>query len=241
MYISVKSETDSRPFVYPLMRALFNFGSTLVVSSNRQLNRLVQDSDDGVTFRNITIVVDEFGATDDIYNDYGYAPGDFDYVILDNVGVPSADKTVYLLGSNTDFAYQEEINMLINSDEADKVVVIQLGKPPKQEPTPKEKKGQPVDKGVPEAYDPAQKFRDQVANVDTTKKAKPIVIPFPSFQDIEKVEGEHKFYEVPQALIKPLHDMLGAVLGVDANQFRKEVKKPDERSCYIKRDPAGEN
>ena len=149
MYIAVKSETDSRPFVYPLMRALHNFGSILVISSNRQLNRLVQDSDDGATFRNITIVVDEFGATDDICSDYGYAPGDFDYVILDNVGATDADKLIYLLGSNTDFAFQEEIDMLCETEDTNKVFVIQYGKPGK--PEPKEKPAKSAPKKAPVA------------------------------------------------------------------------------------------
>ena len=49
------------------MRALKNYGSMLVISSNRQLSRLIEDGEFG--FRNIAVIVDMSGATDDVYND----------------------------------------------------------------------------------------------------------------------------------------------------------------------------
>ena len=89
MYIAIKSEMDSRVFLYPLMRALKNYGSMLVISSNRQLSRLIEDGEFG--FRNIAVIVDMSGATDDVYNEYGIAAGDYDYIILDNVGAVEYD------------------------------------------------------------------------------------------------------------------------------------------------------
>ena len=91
MFICIKSEIDSRPLLYPLMRTLWNYGSILLVTSNRFVNRLIDDAETN-NFRNATIVIDTDGATDDIMEDYGYAPTDFDFVILDNMGVTDCDE-----------------------------------------------------------------------------------------------------------------------------------------------------
>lgn len=247
MYIAIKSEIDSRPFVYPLMKALFNYGSILVVSNNKQLRRLTIGSDDGMTFRNITIVVDEDGATDEVYEEYGFAKDDFDFVILDNVGVPECDIRIFLFGADSEVAYQDEIDMLIDAGEAKNMRIVQFGRAQKSDvksakKDKKDKKDVKADPQVEEQveaeqveYDPAEKFKSlEERNLREIQKEQTVNVQFPSFQDIETVEGEHKFYEVNNALIPFLHSILEPVIGVDAGQFRKEVKKTDESSGYIR-------
>ena len=47
MYIAIKSEMDSRPIIYPLMRCLMNYGSILVITNNKVFNRLIESQESG--------------------------------------------------------------------------------------------------------------------------------------------------------------------------------------------------
>lgn len=257
MNIALKSELDSRIVLYPLMRTLMSYGSIFVLTSNPLLRRLLDD-EAFQSFRNITIVVDEQGATDDIYNDYGITSGDFDFIILDNVGALDYDFGFILMGSGCSEAFKSDVELLEQSDEErNKNIIIQFGNKPKE---PKEKKEQgqagaakgstegqntvktslKKQKGkevvTDEDYDPAAKFREKVEGKKEERKTlKVVTAPFPSFKDIELVEGEHKFYSVPDALIKLFYDVFKKQIASDSNQFRKEVTRKDESSGYIQR------
>ena len=92
MLISIKSEIDSRVLLYPLIKVLKPFGSILVITSNRQLNRLIEDVDTR-TCRDITIILDADGTADD-------TAGNTD---------TSSDASAQDAAGNTDGTSQDEI------------------------------------------------------------------------------------------------------------------------------------
>ena len=241
MYIAIKSEMDSRVFLYPLMRALKNYGSMLVISSNRQLSRLIEDGEFG--FRNIAVIVDMSGATD-VYNEYGIAAGDYDYIILDNVGAVEYDVCFVLCGAKSSISFDEEIQILKEAGDTN-VAIIQFGKAssdkkekqesPKQEQyTTNQGKARHKKEENLSNYDPASKFQNMAEDFSKKHILKTYKAIFPKFQDIETLEAEHRFFEIDRNLVDVIYDMLKETLAVDKNQFQKEVRKKDESSGYIK-------
>ena len=97
MYIAIRSEVDSRVLVYPLMKALWEYGSILLVSSNKQYRRLIEETDT-MTFRNITVLVDENGSADEIIDANFVSKVDYDFVIFDNVSCVDYDVCLVPLG-----------------------------------------------------------------------------------------------------------------------------------------------
>lgn len=235
MYIAIKSELDSRVFVYPLMKALKSYGSMLVISSNRQLSRLLEDGEFG--FRNISIIVDISGATDDIYNEYGIAPGDYDFVILDNVGAIEYDMCFILCGARSSIPFDEEIQILKEAGDTN-IAIIQFGKKEKsssqKQLVEKQNKKKEKIKDNSDNYNPASKFDDMVDISSKKCILKTYKANFPTFQDIEMLEAEHRFFEIDKNLVDAIYDTLKEILSVDKNQFQKEVRKKDESSGYIK-------
>lgn len=236
MNIAIKSEIDSRVLLYPLMRSLRSYGSILVISSNRQLRRLLDDDETG--FRGYRIIVEESGATDDIYDEYGIAEGDFDFVILDNMGVIDYDLCFIPLGAKHTESFDDDVKLMLES-ESDKIMIVQFGKPSKNSHSTAATKPSPKRKGkdaeVEEDYDPAEKFRlTEEQKQKERVRGKVAMVPFPSYQDIENVESEYKFYEVNANLVNVFYEALKEELAVDKNQFQREVRKKDESSGYIK-------
>ncbi len=115
MYIAIKSEMDSRLIIYPLMRCLMNYGSILVITNNKVFNRLIESQESG-GFRNITILVDSADSADDICADYRVAVGDYDFVILDNLGSSECDVYIMLASTYVTPEFDDEIEMLLNDD-----------------------------------------------------------------------------------------------------------------------------
>lgn len=231
MYIAIKSEIDSRVLLYPLMRALRSYGSVLVITSNKQLNRLIDDEAEG-GFRNIRIIIEESGATDDVFEEYGIVSGDYDFVILDNIGVTDYDVYLLPLGERHSESFDEDVKMLLSEDDG-KVKIIQFGKPPKAEPA--KRKDKKEKETVSEEYNPADKFNISIEEQKKAEEQKKLVcVPFPSYQDIENVEANHRFYEINQNLVTALYTIFKDVLLVEKIQFQKEVRKKDESSGYIK-------
>lgn len=239
MYIAVKSEMDSRVLVYPLMRALKSYGSILVISSNNQLRRLIDDPA-YQTFRNMTILINEAGAVDEVYSDWGIAPGDYDFVILDNMGCLDYDVCFILQGSKSSQEFLDDLEILRESSDIEKIVCVQFGakaKPEKKERPPRQDRNAKTEPAeiTQEEYDPAAKFRKK-AKLDEKNVAqfKEYTGKFPTFDQIEKLEGEHIFYPVDSGMVQMFYKTFEKEIGSDYNQFRKEVAKRDEGGCDIK-------
>lgn len=241
MTISVKSEIDSRVVIYPLMRTLKSFGSVAVVSSNRQLERLIDDYE-FQTFRDILVIVDEDSGADDICSTYGIGARDYDFIILDNVGSVEFDKCLILLGNSQSEAFEEDIELLQSAEDNGKYVIFDFSsnkvssKNAKvEESSTKGKRAVKVSANG-EDYNPADKFRNRIADtMNTTKVIKREKVKLPTFADIEMVEGDHKFYLVGMDLVKAFFNFLGEPLAISWDKFQKEVRRKDESSSNIKK------
>lgn len=236
MYIAIRSEVDSRVLVYPLIKSLWEYGSVLLVSSNKQIRRLVED-EDTMTMRNITILVDEVASADEILGGYGIKNEDYDFVILDNVGAVDYDVYFIPLGALHSPEFDETVNMMLTSEEADKVYLFQFGKQVKK-PVTKEKK--PA-RGKTATAREAESFEGYEApEVDNERQpkrkdiGKPANCKFPTYENMEMVEAEHKFYNPDEGMVAAFYQIFKDRLAVDSNQFRKEATKKDEYSGYIK-------
>ena len=58
MVIAVRSEMDSRPLIYPLLRVLKDYGKVGLVSDNKKVRRLSDSEEDGAC-RTISVIYDE--------------------------------------------------------------------------------------------------------------------------------------------------------------------------------------
>lgn len=126
MFIAIKSEMDSRPLLYPLMRSLFHYGSILILTNNKILRRLIDNPIES-GFRNITILIDDSDSADEICENYGVAIGDYDFVILDNLGASEYDVCFIALGSASSPDFEADVELLL-SDEKVKSCVLQFGR-----------------------------------------------------------------------------------------------------------------
>lgn len=240
MYISIKSEVDSRVVLYPLIRALWNYGSMLVVSSNKCVRRLIEDPVN-LTCRNVTVIVDEEGAADDIYSAYNIDPDVYDFIIQDNLGTVNYDICIVPLGNKHAPEFDEDIELLVNGADTRKIHLIQFGTPVKKESKSKSKdktktkakaKSKKDSQATDGEYRPEEKWEalseGEADGKNPVHKAK-----FPTYDFIEVVEAEHKFPQVGQDLIAAFYSIFKDVVNVNVTQFRKEVQAKDDYSGYV--------
>lgn len=232
MRIMIKSELDSRTLLYPLMRSLFNHGSILVISSNRLLTRLIDGELEG-GFRNVRIIVDSSESADHVYEEYGIAPNDYDFEILDNVGAIDYDLMLVPISNKISEMFTADITPVLDLPTTN---VIRFGTKGKQQSkqAPKRKGGAPTEEEIND-YNPLSKW--------AKKSEQDIIIeklsgdgqwaPFPTFQDIETLESTYIFYPVDRTLALILHKILQPYLNVDERYFVKEVTAKDESSGHI--------
>ena len=240
MIIALRSEVDSRVLLYPLLKVLKSYGSIVVVSSNRVLRRL-EDGDNG-GFRNIRIIVEEGGGTDDIYEMYDISPDDYNFIILDNVGVTEVDKTCIILGAKTSPAFDDDVQLMMDTDDEDKqnISIFQFGKPQAKSSSQQSKSSSSSKKNSSnldddDDYDPAEKFKEaSKASKSGNRKNKTYNAKFPLMQQLEDVEAEYRFYDVDSAIVDGLFNLLEDVVLVDKISFQKEVRKRDEGSNNFK-------
>lgn len=205
MIIRIRSEIDSRVLLYPLLRCIFNYGSTLVVTTNPMIKRLIDGKLDG-EWRNISVVVAESGNTDDIFEEQGIALNDYDFTILDNMGSVEYDYTLFALGKYHSEEFEDEVAM-VYADEPEKTKLVQFGKPPQ------------VKKEKRDSKEPAKYEFFQTA--------------FPTYEDFETVEGTGLFPKVDTKIGKLVYSILKDTLGISENIFMREVGKKDESSGNI--------
>lgn len=241
MIINIQSEVDSRIILYPLMKTLKSYGSVLILTSNKQLRRLIEDEENN-TCREFTIIIDESGASDDIYTNHDIRPDDFDFIVLDNMGVVEYDTLIIPLGAMSSPEFDDNVQLMLESEDSMKMHIVQFGtnlkkQSPKQESKSKDKstsKSSNKDVSGDEDYDPAEKFRDAVKEKKKKENNKIFTCKFPSYEMIEKVEAEHKFPKLDESMCNALYDILGDHLNTKSIDFRKVAQKDDEYSGYIK-------
>jgi hypothetical protein len=130
--ISIKSEIDSRVILYPMMKCLRPLGNVLIVTSNKQVCRLIEGDYEG-DFRNFHILFDTDGGTDELLQETGISPEDYTYVVYDNVGVIEQDKLIIPIGPIVSENFESEM-MYLGEDR--NTHILRFGKSIKK-PTPK--------------------------------------------------------------------------------------------------------
>ena len=130
--ISIKSEIDSRVILYPMMRCLKPLGNILIVTSNKQVPRLVEAQYNGY-FKNFHIIFDAEGGSDTIFEENEIDPEEYNYVVYDNVGTVSQDKLIIAIGPIVSEQFEDEM-MYYGSDRD--THILRFGKPSKKKSKP---------------------------------------------------------------------------------------------------------
>lgn len=249
MIVAVRSEMDSRPIVYSLLRALKDFGSMCLVSDNKFVQRLIDSPEDGAC-RNIRIVYDADGAFDSVAEEYGIVADEYDFLILDNVGAMDYDVLIVPVGEIITDSFQFDIDELKKDTNTR---FIQFGKAGKNQASnnkkssrsskPKPEKKRP-DRGkrrgnveeeevdaitnLEEDDDPAEKFRMDVSIDEEYNVSERFYgCDFPSWQDIEDLEAKHLFFKLNQKVADAIYDIFKQQLGIDKRMFSKAVTVAD--------------
>ena len=270
MKIAIRSESDSRVLLYPLIRALYNYGTICVISNNVYLRRLLDvDSLEG-GFRNVRVIVQPDGDLQAAEEEDEMFKDKYDYVIYDNMGQTDFDMEFIIITSRVSESYLQDIVWLIG-EEGTKVFRFGAGvKPPKPEKSksakkPRKGKGK-EEESVEEEQEQPQVVDDQVQvldgksgmaeesmfNEDGTIKnhwrrektdaeilneklaeAQTVVLPFPSFEDIEKMECRWIFPKIDTKLAKYMYSILKDYISVDERSFTKGVQTNDEGGHFI--------
>lgn len=238
--VSIKSEIDSRVILYPLMKCLVPLGNCLVVTSNKQVSRLIDMEYDG-EFRNFRILVDLEGATDELLDSANISADEYTFVVYDNVGIVDQDKLIIPIGPITSDVFNSEMMYLgedINTH------IIKFGKSIKKnikniksekEISNKSKKhDKSNDMTDEEVYEESVKtFKPKKVDVAATLKKLPN-LNFPNFDDIERLEGNKQFFNIDRNFVKLFYTIFQSYIGVKEVNFMKEVSKKDEGSCNIR-------
>ena len=240
--ISIKSEIDSRVLLYPLMRCLCPLGNILVVTSNKQISRLI-DSDFSGDFRNFHIVIDSEGATDELLENEGISPEEYTYVVYDNVGVVEQDKLLIPIGPYISEQFETEMLYL---GEDQNTHILRFGKPVKdKKPVTKDsnndskkdtkikskKSSELSDEDLEEAQ--RLKFLPKKENVVDKLKKLPNM-NFISLESIELFEATKIFFDIDRNFIKFFYTIFQNQIGVKEPNFMREVAKKDESSGSIR-------
>lgn len=241
--IAIKSEIDSRVVLYPLMRCLVPLGNILVVTSNKQVSRLI-DGDYAGDFRNFHILVDTDGATDELLEESGISAEEYTYVVYDNVGVVDRDKLIIPIGPIVSEEFESEMLYL---GEDKNTHIIRFGKSIKGKGSIKDKASMPTRTKKQELSldeeDAAvtSKFKPKKEDVQAKIKKLPNMT-FPSFDSIELFESDKKFFQIDRNFIKLFYAMFQEYIGIKEHIYAKEVSTKDESSNSISHKHAsGEN
>lgn len=113
MNIAIRSEADSRMLLYPLIRALYPYGTICVISNNIYLNRLIDvDSFEG-GFRNVRVIVDATSDMEYITETEDLYEGKYDFIIYDNFGTTDFDMEFIIVTARVSEIYLQDILYVI--------------------------------------------------------------------------------------------------------------------------------
>lgn len=237
MRLSIMGEIDTRVFLYPLMRCLRDFGTVCVITSNKQLSRLIEGEYEG-EFRNYHIVISESGSLEETLLEFNVDEGAYDNIIYDNCGATEFDVLFVPLGSYSSDSFLEEIG-IIKANRPDTVHIIQYGTPQKlpagadtpldipglansEQEIQLDKKGRPI-KAKPSKNKEGKDKNKLVSNVK-----------YPTFQEIEDFEATLKFMKVEESFAKLVFKPLQNIFACNERVFIKGVQKVDASSGNIK-------
>lgn len=237
MEISIKSETDSRILLYPLIKVLSNYGTVAVYSSNRVLTRLIENDLEG-GFKNIRVVVSPEIDLEGVKESDGWYKGRYDFCIYDNMGATDYDICICIVTNRLSESYVNDLTYLITDDKAH---ILKFGS---AAPALKEKGAKPEKrkKNAPEEEPTEEDLNFNKWNIEKTdeeilqealadRSAK--WCKFPSFESIDQMESRHKMMVPDDGLIKELFRLFGTHLCIDERMFTKGARLKDESSSDI--------
>ena len=238
MEIAVKSECDSRVLVYPLIKALYNYGTIAVYSSNRNFTRLIENELEG-GFRNVRIVVNTEADLDSAKMSDEYFKDKYDFVIYDNMGAIDYDMLICIVTNRLSENYASDL-VYIAPDS--KTHIIKFGAPAplakgeKVEKPKTKKSAQPTDEELEENRDfnkwNVEKSDEEILQERLSDKELRWC-KFPTFDAIEAMEARYKMIVPDDTLIKELYKLFGSYLAVDERMFTKGARLNDEGSSVI--------
>lgn len=230
MEISIRSEADSRCLVYPLLKALYNYGTIVLFTTNRSVSRLIENEEDG-GFKNIRIIVSPEADLDGAKDAIGFHSNDYDFVIYDNIGAVDYDMLIAMVTNRLSDSYVQDL-LYICSDP--KTHILKFGKPAPGGKTPPKKNTKVA---VANDAEVDNKWQNEKSDEDVLRELlndhSKQWIPFPSMEDIELVESRGFLMTPPDLMLRELYRLLGKYLHVDERQFMKGARLKDESSSNI--------
>jgi len=121
LQISIFGRTDKRTCIYTLMKILQPMGDVAIITNNRHLMRLTEDGEATGYYQNIAIFVTDATA-DEMWQEIGHSPEDFEYVILDGQYNEDTKLNIYVLGAGVEAGDEYLFDAL------EDMVVINMGK-----------------------------------------------------------------------------------------------------------------
>lgn len=238
MEIAIKSEADSRILVYPLIKALYNYGTIAVITSNRNMSRLIEGELEG-GFKNIRILVSPEGDLLSVFESIEYNKSDYDFVILDNMGATEYDILLCIVTNRISSSYMDDLLFLCTDPKTHilkfgSAAPMPKGEKSKKKPTKGEKEESAED-DVPD--DEFNKWKvektDEQILTETLASREAKWMKFPTMEAIEMVEGRHYMMVPGDDMIKEFYRLFGEKLNVDIRQFTKGARVKDESSSDI--------
>jgi hypothetical protein len=241
MQIAIKSETDSRIIIYPLIKVLYNYGTVAVYTSNKYFSRLIENDLEG-GFRNVRIIINPEADLDAMKASDGYDALKYDFVIYDNVGATDYDMLLCILTNRISESYVQDLLYIIQDE---KTNIIKFGSPAPMVKEKSNKKSTKAKDAPAEEEEEKQEASDREFNKWHVEKTDEDVLQevlndkktkwckFPSFEIIESMESRHIMPVPDDGLIKELYKLFGAYLSIDERMFTKGARVKDESSSDI--------
>lgn len=121
MQISVLGRTDKRPCIYTLMKMLQPMGDVLVVTSNVQYLRLIEEDAHFGYYQNIAIYVTNETA-DELWYNSDLDKNEYDHIILDGLYNENSDVVFYVQGAGVEALDEDAVSAL-----SDILITIKMG------------------------------------------------------------------------------------------------------------------
>ena len=184
MNIVIKSETDSRVCLYPLLRCLYSYGSICVITNNVSLYRLLSDDQTDGGFRNIRVIVEPSGNVEYAMEEDGWYENKYDYVIYDNMEIPDYDVMLLLISNRISETYLQDILYIIGEPNT---YILRVGNIAKKKPEKKAKGEKPEKKEKkPKAAKPKKgKKGEEVEEEITEEPVEEEVKEAPEVKEVE--------------------------------------------------------
>ena len=193
MEIAIKSETDSRVLIYPMIKVLSLYGTVAVYTSNKYFTRLIENELEG-GFKNIRIVINPEGDLEAIKESDQFNKTKYDFIIYDNVGATDYDMLICMLTNRLSESYVQDLLYIIQDS---KTHILKFGaaaptRKEKSAPKKKPKKGEQAEEEYSEDEDKEfNKWHVEKTDEDVLKEVlddrKAKWCKFPSFEVIENL------------------------------------------------------